>query len=126
MIDWTKPIETDEADPRPVRVLATDLDGTVHHIAVAIADRYPMCGTTLHHVSVFGDVLRANAEGEKIRIRNVRPKPVKRNVIVKVRQNRHGELIADVFEMGKEPQLPQYIAETMICVETIPAAPVKE
>ena len=34
-IDWTKPIETDEENPLPVRVLCTDQDGR-HPVAAAI------------------------------------------------------------------------------------------
>ena len=34
--DWTKPVETTEDPPRPVRVLATDLDSSRWPVAVAI------------------------------------------------------------------------------------------
>ncbi len=63
MIDWTKPVETAETPPRPVRVLCTDAGGS-HPVVVLIDDychRAPMNG-------VFKYV--------KFQLRNVAHKPV--------------------------------------------------
>lgn len=74
MIDWTKPVETDEDKPRSVRVLATDMGGS-HPVAVAYIGNPPMlacytdCGQGWH-ADISARYLKP--------LRNVRPKPVKR------------------------------------------------
>ncbi len=47
-IDWTKPVETSETPPRPVRVLATDIDNSGFPVVVALNYAYrhdaaPLC-----------------------------------------------------------------------------------
>ena len=41
-IDWTQPVETTEDPPRPVRVLATDIDDTLHPVGVWYPDAWKM------------------------------------------------------------------------------------
>lgn len=69
MIDWTKPVETDEDEPSPVRVLCTD--GPFSAFPVVCI--------------VYGNIRTANIDGvlngngtNLARLRNARPKPVKR------------------------------------------------
>lgn len=87
-IDWTKPVEVD--DGRPVRVLATDLGGS-HPVAVAILGNpntlvnYTECGQGWH-APIGAGALRP--------LRNVTPKPVKREGFVVVGKDREGNSIA--------------------------------
>lgn len=64
MIDWTKPVETTEDPPRPVRVLCTDA-GEQYPI-VALISRYPI---------LFTKDGNEFANGCGITLRNVAPKP---------------------------------------------------
>ena len=67
MIDWTKPVETDEKPPRPVRVLF-DNDGEAQGFLIK-----NMYGETLIWSLDCGHAIR---DGESaIRLRNVPPKP---------------------------------------------------
>ncbi len=64
-IDWSKEIETDEDNPRPVRVLATDGPSPGHPVVV-------ICADAVRSFSLEGKPW----SGGNIRLRNVKPKPV--------------------------------------------------
>lgn len=82
-IDWTKPVETTEDPPRPVRVLADDAHGA-----------WPIVGM------IDGLIVRITVEGKSSNgcfcIRNVAPKPVLREIWVNCYDPRH-------FEPGVHP-----------------------
>ena len=65
-IDWTKPVETDEDPPRPVRVLCTDFKGHRSPYLCAID-----CGE-FEMFMLFNS--QGVAEGGVTRLRNVQPK----------------------------------------------------
>lgn len=71
MIDWTKPVETDEEDPRPVRVLCTDRP--MSFSVVVMLDTGLVCAGN-HDSTAFIFLGGAGT----VHLRNVRPKPVKR------------------------------------------------
>lgn len=73
-IDWNKPVETDELNPRPVRVLATDMGGS-HPVAVAYLGNPP----TLANYTDCGQGWSADISAKYLKpLRNVQPKQVKR------------------------------------------------
>jgi hypothetical protein len=68
--DWTKPLETDEAEPKPVRVLASDFKG----------HRCPyMCAIDCGDFETYS-LFDANgwSNDHSVRLRNIKPKPVLR------------------------------------------------
>ena len=73
MIDWTKPLETTEDPPRPVRVLAIDIqDAYKDH---PVAAYFPMVDNRGGYVAWYR--LDGTSGGSGIRLRNVAPKPVR-------------------------------------------------
>lgn len=72
MIDWTKPVETDEENPRPVRVLCTDCKG-LYPVVLAVSSLNNSDGL---NDSVIIERRPLSGLGSPA-IRNVRPKPVK-------------------------------------------------
>jgi hypothetical protein len=81
MIDWTKPVETDEENPRPVRVLATDFK----------AKGFPyMCAVDYGDYENHGIFSAEGWDTQRVmRLRNVRPKKVKREGWVNVCKYSH-------------------------------------
>ena len=70
MIDWTQPIETTETPPRPVRVLATDIDGSQFPIVAAILG---LGDTRLGRCANDGEHILLTSDGMAVRLRNVAP-----------------------------------------------------
>lgn len=82
MVDWSKSLETDCENPVPARVLTVDGYGP-YHIAVWV----DLWGAPLafnFQGECHPDMHKALPGAEKIRLRNVRPKPVKREGWVNV------------------------------------------
>jgi hypothetical protein len=73
MIDWTRPVETDEATPRAVRVLCTDGPDNVFPVIALV-------GGVLYAASLEGGASPLNdmCVRKIVRLRNACPNPVKR------------------------------------------------
>jgi hypothetical protein len=83
-IDWTKPVETDEENPRPVRVLATDFK----------AKGFPyMCAVDYGDYENHGLFSAEGWDTQRVmRLRNVLPKKVKREGWINVYQKGYGSI----------------------------------
>lgn len=82
-IDWNKPVETEEENPRPVMVLFAHGGAPV---AVMIAYQ-------LGHIHCEKDNPHTMMNGHEVWLRNVAPKPVKRSGFVLVGKNSEGDTI---------------------------------
>ena len=96
MIDWTKPVETDEDPPRPVRVLFTD-SGLAYATEV---------DGILWHLDINGNPRCHDTDGRPITLRNVPAKPVRHEAWVNLYGNgamtkHHDKADAELF--GVEP-----------------------
>lgn len=70
MIDWTKPVETDEDNPRPVRVLCTDGPNRSYPVQV-------ICGNMAQSTGYSHDGRSSYGLERHVPLRNVAPKPVR-------------------------------------------------